>query len=1212
MLLDGAFGTMIQSYNLTEKDFRGKRFKDYHGYLQGNNDILNLSNPQIILKIHQAYLEAGSDFIETNSFNSNYFSQKDYNLEALSYELNFEAAKLANESIKSFKEKNLERECFVIGTLGPTGKTCSISPDVNDPGYRDISFDLLVDAYSVSLSGLLDGGADVIMIETIFDTLNAKAAIYAISSYNAQNNTNVPVMISFTITDASGRTLTGQTVEAFLNSILHTENLLSIGINCALGAEDMRPHIEELSKKSPIYVSAHPNAGLPNEFGEYEQSAKRMAELTLDFAKSGFVNILGGCCGSTPKHIEAIKKKVKDIPPRQIPDIPYQCRLSGLEPLNISKDSFFVNIGERTNVSGSRKFLRLIKEEKFEEALSIAREQVENGAQIIDINLDDGMLDAVEIMPKFLNLIASEPDISRIPIMVDSSDFEVITAALKCIQGKGIVNSLSLKEGEESFRQKAKEVIKLGAAILLMAFNEEGQADTLEKRLEVTKRSYNILVNELNLSPENIIIDPNVFSIATGIEEHNSYAKDFIDAIREIKKEFPRIFTSGGISNVSFAFRGNNTIREMIHSVFLYHAISAGLDMGIVNAGQLTVYDEIPEDARKIVEDAVLNRCKDASEKLLELANLLVDSSTKEKEDPQWRSSSLEERIIHSMVKGLSEFIEKDVEELRLKTPDNPVGVIEGPLMAGMDKVGELFGAGKMFLPQVVKSARVMKKAVAYLLPYIEAGKLNQNKKPESLSAGKILMATVKGDVHDIGKNIVSVVLQCNNFNVIDLGVMVSCEKIIEEAIKQKVDIIGLSGLITPSLNEMIHIASELERRGLKVPLIIGGATTSKLHTAVKITPERENAPIIYVPDASKSVSVVSSLVNTQTSENFVKKEYATYKILRDAHKNKKSALITIHEARRKRFKPDWQNFKPKKPKSFKPQIIEIETENLIPYIDWSPFFSAWGLKGKYPDLLNHPEKGEEARKLKEDANIMLQKISKEQLLKSKGIFGFFPANSVEDDIIIYSPTDNEKIIAIYNTMREQMPKKDADIYYALSDFIAPCDTDYKDYIGAFAVTSGLGEEKAVEKFKAESDDYSAIMLQALADRLAEAFAEYLHMKVRTKHWAYNQSEDLSNSELIAEKYIGIRPAPGYPACPDHTGKKIIFNLLNVTENTGIHLTENTAMSPPASVSGFYFAHPQSKYFYINRIGEDQLKDLAKRTNINYDILLHKMAHLLI
>ena len=1214
MILDGAMGTMIQRHNLTEDDYRGARFADYSGHLKGNNDILTLTQPDIIAEIHWKYLEAGADIIETNSFNSNSFSQADYALEDIVYELNLESAKLAGKTVDEFLIANPDRKCFVAGSIGPTGKTCSMSPDVNDPGFRNVTFDGLVEAYSLAIKGLVEGGVDILLIETVFDTLNAKAAIFAIDKFNDENATAIPVMISGTISDASGRTLSGQTAEAFLNSITHSGSLLSVGLNCALGARDMRPHIEELAEKAPCYISAHPNAGLPNEFGAYDQGAVEMAGLVAEFAESGFLNILGGCCGTTPAHIKAIAEAVVKIKPRQIPEIVPCCRLSGLEALNILHDMNFVNIGERSNVAGSRKFLRLIKEEQYEEALSIAREQVENGAQIIDVNMDDGMLDGVEVMTQFLHMIASEPDISRVPVMVDSSNFDVIVAGLKCLQGKGIVNSISLKEGEDEFLKKARIVKRLGAAVLIMAFDEKGQADTLERRVSVARKSYDILVNKVGFSPYDIIIDPNVFAIATGIEEHNAYAKDFIDAVKRIKDELPGVLISGGVSNVSFSFRGNNTIREMIHSVFLYNAIKNGMDMGIVNPAQLTIYDEISLDVRNVVEDAVLNRTPDAADKLLEAAETIQHAGEKIVEDPEWRKEPVGERIAHAMIKGVAEFIEGDVEECRQMDIDNPVRVIEGPLMDGMDRVGDLFGAGKMFLPQVVKSARVMKKAVAYLMPYIEEKKksIAGNECVGQKYAGKILMATVKGDVHDIGKNIVSVVLRCNNFEVIDIGVMVPCEKILAVAEEEKVDIIGLSGLITPSLEEMIHLASELERKGMDIPLIIGGATTSKLHTAVKIATARSNGPSVYVPDASKSVAVVNALMSDALRPAFLAKEEKDYEKLRDSYKNKRKPLLSIEEARENRFIPDLKKYSPVKPELIGIHIIEeMSIAELVPFIDWGPFFSAWEIKGKYPDLLNDLKKGKEAQLLQEDAKSLLAKIIDGDLLTARGIYGLFPASSSGDDVMIFNPEFPDKELAVYRTLREQTSKKEGVANFALADFIASKESGIQDYIGAFAVTTGIGAEELSAKFADNGDDYSSIMVKALADRLAEAFAEYLHMKVRREFWGYSQDEIYSNDELIKEFYDGIRPAPGYPACPDHIGKNLIFDLMDVEKNIGISLTETSAMYPAASVSGFYFANPESSYFNIGRIGEDQLADYTKRSGTSLQGMHKQLSHLL-
>ena len=1208
MILDGAMGTMIQRHNLTEEDYRGERFKDYSGDLKGNNDILTLTAPDVISGIHTEYLEAGADIIETNSFNSNRFSQADYGLEELVYELNFEAAKLAKGAVCKFVKENPERPRFVAGSLGPTGKTCTMSPDVSNPGYRDITFDQLVETYSTAVNGLIDGGADIILIETVFDTLNCKAAIFAIDTVTEERGISVPVMISGTISDASGRTLSGQTVEGFLNSVMHTPDFLSIGLNCALGAKDMRPHIEEFSVKAPLHISAHPNAGLPNEFGAYDQTPEQMAELIAEFAESGFLNIIGGCCGTTPDHIRAIAEVVSKFPPRKVPEIREYCRLSGLESLNIRPENNFVNIGERTNVAGSRKFLRLIKEEQYEEALSIARNQVENGAQIIDVNMDDGMLEGVEVMTHFLHMIASEPEISRVPVMVDSSNFDVIEAGLKCLQGKGVVNSLSLKEGKEEFVKRARLVRRMGAAILVMCFDEEGQADSFQRRVDISKKAYDILVNEVGVPPYDIIIDPNIFAIATGIPEHNAYAKDFIDAVKAIKEACPGVLISGGVSNVSFSFRGNNTIREMIHSVFLYHAIKNGMDMGIVNPGQLTVYDDIPEDLRIAVEDAVLNRTPDASEKLLEAAESVQDIAQKEEEHPEWRKDPVEERIAHAMIKGIVEFIIEDVEECRLNA-ETPVQVIEGPLMEGMSRVGELFGAGKMFLPQVVKSARVMKKAVDYLLPYIEEA---QGGKHKAKNAGKILLATVKGDVHDIGKNILGVVLRCNNLEVIDAGVMVPCSTILDLAEKENVDIIGLSGLITPSLDEMRHVASEMERRGMTIPLLIGGATTSKLHTAVKIAAARTNGVSVHVLDASKSVSVVNALLSDDLSAEFADELNSEYEELRNSHAESRIKIIPFEDAEKNRFLIDWNKQPPPQPAFTGIKVIDdLPLGKLVDYIDWRPFFRVWDIKGGYPRILKDKEKGEVALKLLNDAKSLLQKIVDEKLLKASGVFGIFPAASSGNDIIIYDPDNPEKEVALFPTLRQQINKSDNSANYALSDFIAPVGAPFKDHIGCFAVTSGIGTEDLVAKFAEDDDDYLSIMAMALADRLAEAFAEFMHDKVRKEYWGYAADEKLSVDDMLGIKYSGIRPAPGYPSCPNHSGKKMIFELLNATENTGIELTENSAMKPVASVSGYYFAHPESQYFPVSKIGKDQLANFAERKGTTLEEAASELTHIL-
>jgi 5-methyltetrahydrofolate--homocysteine methyltransferase len=1190
LVLDGAMGTMIQRYKLEEVDFRGERFQDHSCLLKGNNDILSLTRPEVIYEIHKAYLKAGADIIETNSFNSTSISQADYQTQELVYELNYESARLARKAADEFTAQNPDRPRFVAGSVGPTGRTCSISPDVNDPGMRNVTFDELVEAYIESISGLIDGGAHLLLIETVFDTLNCKAAIFAIDKYSENNNVQIPVMISGTIADASGRTLSGQTVEAFLNSIVHAGNLLSIGLNCSMGARGMRPYVQELSEKCPVLVSCHPNAGLPNEFGKYDQDPEFMAGLIRDFMENGFLNIIGGCCGTTPDHISAIAKVAAENEPRKIPDLPVYCRLSGLEALNITPESNFINVGERTNVAGSKKFLRLIKEENYEEALSVARQQVENGAQIIDINMDEGMLDSLEAMRKFLLLISSEPDICRVPIMIDSSKWEVLEAGLKCVQGKGIVNSISLKEGEEAFRQKAKLVRKYGAAVLVMAFDENGQADTLEKRVKVCTRHYRILVDELKFPPQDIIFDPNVFAVATGIKEHNAYASDFIEAVRRIKAELPHCLISGGVSNVSFSFRGNNPVREAMHSVFLYHAIQAGMDMGIVNAGQLEVYEEIPKDVLAAVEDVILNRNPGATERLLDIAETVKGSDRDKGNNLEWRNDPVEKRLTHALIKGITEFIEEDIEEARLKA-DRPIEVIEGPLMSGMDVVGDLFGSGKMFLPQVVKSARVMKQAVSYLLPYIEEHK---NDASGYNSAGKVLMATVKGDVHDIGKNIVSVVLQCNNFEVIDLGVMVPGDKILEAAKAENVDIIGLSGLITPSLDEMVHLATEMERQGFEIPLMVGGATTSKIHTAVKLAPCYHGA-VAQVKDASRSVSVASALINDL--ENFAKSLDAEYEQLRANHSSRKQELISLSDARKNRFSCDWQNYQVPEPNLKGIKVLkDYPLEKLVDYIDWTFFFHAWDLNGQYPEILDDPEKGQEAKTLLSDAKKLLNRIVEEKLLRAEGVVGIFPANAATDDIKIFADDSKKEILTIINTLRQQMKKSDSLPNLALADFVAPEEAGISDYLGVFAVTAGHGVAELVKEFESQNDDYSAIMSKVLADRLAEAFAEHLHELIRCDYWGFAADEKLDMKQIFHADYQGIRPAPGYPAYPDHAEKELLFDLLNVPENIGLELTESMMMVPEASVCALVFSHPESKYFSVGRIDREQLEDYAKRT----------------
>ncbi len=1191
LLIDGGMGTMIQEYKFTEQDYRGERFVDWHCDLKGNNDLLVLSRPQIIKDIHAAYLEAGADILETNSFNATSIAMADYDMQSLSEEINFTAAKLAREVADEWTEKTPDKPRYVAGVLGPTNRTCSISPAVNDPGFRNISFDELVNAYSESTRALIKGGVDLILIETIFDTLNAKACAFAVDSTFEEMGISLPIMISGTITDASGRTLSGQTTEAFYNSLRHVKPI-AFGLNCALGPDELREYVVELSRISETYVSVHPNAGLPNAFGEYDLSPKQMAAQVKEWAQSGLLNFVGGCCGTTPEHIAKMAEAIEGIKPRQLPILPVACRLSGLEPLTIEKDSLFVNVGERTNVTGSARFKRLIKEELYDEALSVAREQVENGAQIIDINMDEGMLDAQACMVKFLNLCASEPEISKVPVMVDSSKWEVIEAGLKCIQGKGIVNSISLKEGKEKFVQQAKLIRRYGAAVIVMAFDEEGQADTRKRKIEICTKAYNILVNEVGFPAEDIIFDPNIFAIATGIDEHNNYAVDFIDAVADIKATLPHAMISGGVSNVSFSFRGNNYVREAIHAVFLYHCIKNGMDMGIVNAGQLEIYDDLPEDLRQAVENVVLNRSDDATDCLLDMATEYLEHDVVKKDDKsslEWRTWSVEKRLEHSLVKGITDFIIEDTEEARVNA-NRPIEVIEGPLMDGMNVVGDLFGEGKMFLPQVVKSARVMKQAVAHLEPFIdatkEAGKAN----------GKILLATVKGDVHDIGKNIVGVVLQCNNYDIIDLGVMVSCEKILKVAKEENVDIIGLSGLITPSLDEMVHVAKEMERQGFKLPLLIGGATTSKAHTAVKIE-QNYSQPVVYVNNASRAVGVCTSLLSDELKPAFVEKLNADYINVREQHNRKapRTKPITLEQARANKVAINWVNYTPPIPVKPGVHIIDdMDVATLREYIDWTPFFMTWSLMGKYPAILQHEEVGEEATRLYEDANALLDRVEKEQLLKARGICALFPANSIGDDIEVYSDESRTEVLNVLHNLRQQTNKPKG-FNYCLSDYIAPKSSGKADWVGGFAVTSGIGERELADAYKANGDDYNAIMIQAIADRLAEAFAEYLHKKVRTEIWGYSLNEDLSNQDLIREKYQGIRPAPGYPACPEHSEKATLWQLMNVEQSIGMSLTSSYAMWPGASVSGMYFSHPDSRYFAIAQIQQDQVESYAAR-----------------
>ncbi|EII3284424.1 MULTISPECIES: methionine synthase [Vibrio] len=1191
LLIDGGMGTMIQGYKLEEQDYRGTRFADWHCDLKGNNDLLVLSQPQLIKEIHAAYLEAGADILETNTFNATTIAMADYEMESLSEEINFAAAKLAREVADEWTAKTPDKPRYVAGVLGPTNRTCSISPDVNDPGYRNVSFDELVEAYSESTRALIKGGSDLILIETIFDTLNAKACSFAVESVFEEMGIELPVMISGTITDASGRTLSGQTTEAFYNSLRHVKPI-SFGLNCALGPDELRPYVEELSRISESFVSAHPNAGLPNAFGEYDLSPEDMAKHVKEWAQSGFLNLIGGCCGTTPEHIREMALAVENIAPRQLPELPVACRLSGLEPLTIDKDSLFINVGERTNVTGSARFKRLIKEELYDEALDVARQQVENGAQIIDINMDEGMLDAQACMVRFLNLCASEPEISKVPIMVDSSKWEVIEAGLKCIQGKGIVNSISLKEGKEKFVEQAKLIRRYGAAVIVMAFDEIGQADTRERKVEICTNAYRILVDEVGFPPEDIIFDPNIFAIATGIEEHNNYAVDFIEAVGDIKRDLPHAMISGGVSNVSFSFRGNNYVREAIHAVFLYHCFKNGMDMGIVNAGQLEIYDNVPEKLREAVEDVVLNRHDDATERLLDIAAEYAGKGVGKEEDAsalEWRTWPVEKRLEHALVKGITEFIVDDTEEARVNA-SKPLEVIEGPLMDGMNVVGDLFGEGKMFLPQVVKSARVMKQAVAHLEPYINA------EKQVGQTNGKILLATVKGDVHDIGKNIVGVVLQCNNYEIIDLGVMVPCEKILKVAQEENVDIIGLSGLITPSLDEMVHVAKEMERLDFNLPLLIGGATTSKAHTAVKIEQNYKH-PVVYVNNASRAVGVCTSLLSDERRPEFVEKLEADYERVRDQHNRKKPRTkpVTLEAARANKVAIDWEAYTP--PVPVKPGIHifdDFDVAILRQYIDWTPFFMTWSLVGKYPTIFQHEEVGEEAKRLFEDANELLDRVEREGLLKARGMCGLFPAASVGDDIEVYADETRTDVVKVLRNLRQQTEKPKG-FNYCLSDYIASKESGKHDWIGAFAVTGGIGERELADEYKAQGDDYNAIMIQAVADRLAEAFAEYLHERVRKEIWGYAADEDLSNDDLIREKYQGIRPAPGYPACPEHTEKGPLWELLNVEENIGMTLTSSYAMYPGASVSGWYFSHPDSRYFAIAQIQEDQLESYADR-----------------
>ncbi len=1195
LVLDGAMGTMIQRHGLEEDDFRGERFREHPQSLKGNNDLLSLTQPGIIRDIHRAYFEAGADLVETNTFNATAISQADYGTEALAYELNLAAAQLAREAADEYTRRTPEKPRFVAGAIGPLNKALSLSPDVNNPGFRAVTFAEVRDAYAGQVAGLLDGGVDVLLVETVFDTLNAKAALFAIQEHFHRTGCAVPVMVSGTIVDLSGRTLSGQTPEAFWISIAHMPHLLSVGLNCALGSAQMRPFIEALSGVATVFTSLYPNAGLPNEFGGYDETPAFMAERAADYARSGFVNILGGCCGTTPEHIRALAEVAAAHPPRVPADPPRTLCLSGYEPLVFRDDLNFVNIGERTNVTGSRRFARLIREENYEEALAVARQQVENGAQMIDVNMDEGMLDGEAAMQRFLNLIATEPDIARVPLVIDSSRWSVIEAGLQCVQGKAVVNSISLKEGEATFLEHARKARMYGAAVIVMAFDEDGQADTLERRIAVCRRAYRLLTETVGFPPEDILFDPNIFAVATGIAAHNRYALDYLEATRWIKQNLPGVKVSGGVSNISFSFRGNDRVREAMHSCFLYHAIQAGMDMGIVNAGQIEVYEAIDPALRTHVEDVLFDRRPDATERLVTLAEAIraEGSDVAEARTAEWRAAPVEERLKHALVKGIVDHIEEDTEEARLKYPA-PLDVIEGPLMAGMSVVGDLFGAGKMFLPQVVKSARVMKKAVAHLIPYIEAEK---TKRRDTRAAAKVLMATVKGDVHDIGKNIVGVVLGCNGYDVIDLGVMVPADRILDEAEAQGVDVIGLSGLITPSLDEMVHVAKEMQRRGMTRPLLIGGATTSQVHTAVKIAPVYEG-PVVHVLDASRAVGVVSRLVSDTLRDAFVEETAAACAAVRAAHERRTASatFLPLEAARANAFRSDWAGVPVTPPKQPGVTVLrDVPLETLRPYIDWTPFFQAWEMRGKYPRILDDPEKGAVARRLFADAHALLDRLVAERRLTAHGVIGLFPAHAVGDDIEVYAGDDRTEVRAVLHTLRQQAQKAAGRPNRALADFVAPRDSGVADYVGAFAVTAGAGIAPLVAAYEADHDDYHAIMVKALADRLAEAFAEWLHERVRTEYWGYAPDEALTPDDLVAERFRGIRPAPGYPAQPDHTEKRILWDLLDAERHTGITLTEHLAMFPASSVCGLYFAHPEAAYFNVGQVGRDQVEDYARR-----------------
>jgi 5-methyltetrahydrofolate--homocysteine methyltransferase len=1196
VFLDGAMGTMIQQHRLDERGYRGERFRNHGRDLRGNNDILSLTRPDIVGGIHRAYLEAGSDIIETNTFNSNSISQADYGTEALVPELNYRGASLARKVADEFT-RSAGRPVFVAGALGPTTRMTSLSPDVNDPGFRSVKFDDLVATYLDASRALLLGGADLLLIETVIDTLNAKAAIYAAQTLFDELGMTVPIIISGTITDASGRVLSGQTAEAFWNSIRHADPL-AVGLNCALGGAALRPYIQELSRIADTYISAYPNAGLPNAFGEYDETPAETAEILREFGSSGLVNIVGGCCGTTPEHIRLMHDGLIELERRKIPSVPRKCRLAGLEPLNIDDESLFVNVGERTNVTGSAKFRKLIEAGDYAAALDIARQQVAAGAQIIDINMDEGMLDSEAAMVRFLNLIAAEPDIARVPIMLDSSKWSVIEAGLKCVQGKCIVNSISLKEGEEVFLDHARKLRRYGAAAVIMAFDEQGQADTVERRVAVCERAYDLLVNRAGIAPEDIIFDPNIFAVATGMEEHNNYGVAFIEATRQIKSKMPHVMVSGGVSNVSFSFRGNDPVREAIHSVFLYHAIAAGMDMGIVNAGQLGIYEEINPTLREAVEDVVLNRRPDGTERLIQIAaQFKGDGAAKPKEDLEWRGWPVAKRLEHALVKGIDDFVVEDTEEARLEFP-HPLQVIEGPLMDGMNVVGDLFGSGKMFLPQVVKSARVMKKAVAHLIPFIEKEKGSGG---ERKTNGRIVIATVKGDVHDIGKNIVGVVLQCNNFEVIDLGVMVPCEKILETARRENADYIGLSGLITPSLDEMVNVAKEMQRQNFVVPLLIGGATTSPAHTSVKIAPQYRS-PVVYVKDASRSVGVCQTLATPTQRDAFIQKNNAEHERRREQHAGKKvkTPEVSLAQARANRRRIDWATFAPPRPRLIGVRSFDDYPLNeLLSYVDWMPFFNAWEFAGKFPDILSDPNVGEAASNLYEDARRLLKQLIAEKWLRARAVVGLFPANSVGDDVEIYTDESRAQVAMRVSFLRQQKGKPPGQPHECLADYVAPKSSGVADYFGAFAVTAGIGIEEHVARFEKAHDDYSSIMLKALADRLAEAAAEHFHERVRRELWGYAPQETLTNQQLVQEEYRGIRPAPGYPACPDHTEKAKLWKLLDVERNAGIKITDSFAMYPTAAVSGWYIGHPDAHYFAVGKIDKDQVEDYALRKGLS-------------